>query len=357
MDWVIIASLLSFIPGMHPNTYCSLFYHSELIGYVVGFTMIMSVLGIVLFSTSSDSTVGPFVYQLFRQDRGYVYQYLLFMLIGMGFGVLIGDLYEIVQQLKNYRYFIYSIVIFIIIYILIRKNIKFTLGFLISGLWGLMVIDERYMFHIFAGMFGLVYLFNSLIDNDNNTGSAKLKSTNIDINIDSILYMVLGIVVGYFSLIFPGISSPSIFGSLFIAIPNPSQYIYYYSTLIGFQSTASIYYYYYTGNIRNGYVTCINSTEKLLQMFIGIILGTSVLFMIVKYLGSITIPKFIYLIVVFIILGYSYISEGMFGVFITFGSAIVSYINQVSLRAGADANMGVIAIPTLYLIIRFFIQY
>lgn len=357
-DIYIILAFLSFIPGMHPNTYCSMFNSHSMIEYVIGFAMIVSLLSIPLFYSSSDSTLGPVIGKMFRNNYNLIYVYIVFFTIGMMYGIILGGLYELTYFLKNYRIYIYLLTFFLIFYYLSRKNTIFILATLLSGFWGLLVIDEKYMFHIFAGMFGVTYIVKNLIESDKNSNKNNNNEYIMEkIQPEVLLYMSFGVVVGFFSLLFPGISSPSIFGSLFVSITNPYHYITYYSTMIGFQSTASIYYYYYTGNVRNGYVACIEKESEILRMLIGGILGIICLYIVLNYFININIPKWLNGIALIIILYYSYHLDNQYGILITLGSGLVSYINMYIIRAGPDSNMGVILFPTLVLITRSLLNY
>lgn len=345
----LLATLLSFIPGMHPNNYCTMFSNSEYIGYIIGISMVLSLLSIILFYSSSDSTIGPVLGRIFSYKKEYIIFYTVLFLIGGMFGIALGQLYEVMVHLKDFRYFIYVITIFLIIYLFIQKDFRFILGVLLSGAWGILVLDERYMFHIFAGMFGLAFIFLR-----NHKLNETVKTT--DDKKDLVLYVILGIVFGYLSLMFPGISSPSIFGSLFIWLSGPMQYIHYYATYIGFQSTASVYYYFYTNNVRNGYVVCVASETKLFEMIIGMILGILLLILIRDKLTKLNNP-IIYWVVALTILIMAYQLEGVYGIFVLLGSTLISYINLNILKAGADSNMGVVIVPTLLLITSFFLNY
>ncbi|MCX8154433.1 MAG: hypothetical protein N3C61_01205 [Candidatus Micrarchaeota archaeon] len=228
---------------------------------------------------------------------------------------------------------------------------------MISGFWGLLVIHEKYMFHIFAGMFGVTYIVKNLIENNQNSNKNNKNEYKLEkIQPDVLLYTIFGIVVGFFSLLFPGISSPSIFGSIFISTTNPYHYISYYSTMMGFQSTASIYYYYYTGNVRNGYVVCIDSENEIVKMLVGGLVGVLVLCFLLNHVNKIVVPKSLGLVALIIILFYSHVLDDQYGVMITLGSAFVSYINMFIIRAGPDSNMGVILFPTLLLITNFLLN-
>ncbi len=338
----LLLVFLSFIPGMHPNNYCAMFNQSDYIGYIIGFTMLFSLLSVLLFYSSSDSIFGPILGKMFNKDKNLFLIYILLFIIGAAFGVGIGQLYEIMKHLKNYKYFIYVLTIFLIFYIIINKDLRFIIGLLISGLWGIMVIDEKYMFHIFSGMFGLVFILLKLT-------KFEYRNEIVIDNSNSILYFILGIVIAYLSLIFPGISSPSIFGALFVSTMN----IYYYATYMGFQFTASVYYYMYTGNVRNGYVKCLNSETKLFEALIGMIIAIPIMIMIKD---KIKINEMFYVLAIIIILTISYILEGWYGLIVTLGSALVSYLNIIVIKSSIDANMGVVIIPTVLLITGFLLN-
>ncbi|MCS7122815.1 MAG: hypothetical protein NZ908_02580, partial [Candidatus Micrarchaeota archaeon] len=232
---VVLMTFLSLLPGMHPNNYCSMFSSNPMIAYIIGFVMVVSVLSIIIFHSSSDSTLGPVFARIFSNNYSLVYLYIVFFTIGSMYGIVLGGLYEISYYLINYRIYVYLLTFLLILYYLSRKNSTFLLATMISGFWGLLVIHEKYMFHIFAGMFGVTYIVKNLIENNQNSNKNNKNEYKLEkIQPDVLLYTIFGIVVGFFSLLFPGISSPSIFGSIFISTTNPYHYISYYSTMMGF---------------------------------------------------------------------------------------------------------------------------
>jgi hypothetical protein len=307
---LILVFFIAFLPAIHPNNLLLLF--KENLPLLVGF-----LIGLLPIST-----------KLYQSENINHIKYILSVLIGAGIAVLFG-LMNIYYLYKPFKFYIWILTILIFIFIIVKFDLKFLLSFIIFGIWGIIALDEKYLYHIFVGIFSIPFLLFK-----------KEASSQDNFNYKA---SILGGIIGSISLFFPAISSASFFASILPIYAN------YYTGIIGAQYIGSVIYYFETGLIRNGYVEAFKNWYDLFYMIIGMVLGSIISSKIEIPRINLDKIKYISLIAV-LILG---LYQSIEGFIIMIASACLVYLFK---DYSSISYLGVIIIPTIFLLLNLILK-
>ncbi len=322
---ILIALLISFLPGIHINLVYSIFskyiYEKSFFLFLLGLYLPLSVIPLLLFNVSEENIASAPYFQRIKNKSKlfsfYVASVLLSAFISLFFP---NTLFNVVWKIKPYMPYIITF-ISIIMVVKSKHKFYFIIFFLLSSLLGFHVLNsplkDKFL-PMFTGFFAVPFLLFSI--------SSKRQILFVDIDPSFILPTLVGVVFGFIALLLPGVSSPSVVSLLINPFFPSVQYVSLLSSITTTQYMLSIPNYLVTHTKRVGIIDYLsnfqlNYSDNII-IFIGIIVGVILVLLLVNRLPFIKNYKVLLLYILFIV----FLIDGLYGLFIFLLSALLGIL-------------------------------
>ncbi len=343
---IIVGIVIGLIPGLHPNLVAVIIKNLNIPNkesVLINGTIIyyfLSYIPLILFKIPSNSN-GIFLVTKNLKNKIKIIAFT--SLISFLISILLMDyfdyFYEIVGPIIKNNV-LPLIIIFSFALILKDKPLISLFIFISSGILGLLAIPLKEPFlPMFSGFFS-IYLFKK------EEKIEEIKNGKINF-----LLILFGILLGVFSNLLPGISSPGQligFFSFLISLTN-EEYIILLSSIMPSQFISSFSSYNILNVARNGVVKVtggnFNTYEMVFMSFIGFLL----LNILNKFSHLIKIEKIRFFVLTYILF-IIFLFDGIYGIFIFVLAFLISLIAEK--RKIKKTNlMGSLVLPTIMFLI------
>ncbi|RME79603.1 MAG: hypothetical protein D6769_01925 [Methanobacteriota archaeon] len=339
------AGMLSgFIPGMHINSLAQLSSSDEFMITAAGSFLISSVFQMVFFLSSVQEVAAlPLIGRLLKREGrlSVLIYHSLGVIIGLVVPLLIyktGALKSAYWALKPYIWLILLISSLLLI-IKSKERKKYAALFLLSGVVGWVAINNirEAFFIMFSGFFALPLLLE-------RAGKERhVKLGSLDFDKKSLASSLLGSVLGFFAILLPGISSPSIMATVFLpAIPSGTSYISLLSSITASQYLYGGYAKSEIGIERLGWLKSVAEPNPYLLLTSSLFALALSLLLVrkLKSLSLLRVPVLVYIV------GLSFYYASMWGLLLLFASYAIGRLS-IEERVERTAVLGSLLLPTL----------
>jgi len=376
---IFIGILSGLIPGLHSNTVIvilsSFDIPNEAMGAIIvavfSSHLVTSFIPSIFFGIPSDSSVVSVLpgQRMVKEGNGIIA--LKTVLASILFATLVCiaifsfsmDAFSVVYSAIK-PYIGYILLAFSAVFILISKNRFLTLCiFLLAGILGQFSLNLK-MYDVFLPLFSGFFAMSAILTYEKGAKIPKQKDNGVGIEIFG--YALLGVALGFFADLLPGIGAPSQIAMLAtIAIPMNS--LGYLATISSISASEAIFSFSTSASIGK---TRMGATE-LLGKYVSI--GDNLLFLLVLFLLSIAISiAIIYfarkligkiaeidfrklnILIALYLVAIIFVLNGTNGLIVLALSSALGY-TTVKLNVSRTTLMSAIIIPTLLLLFRIFI--
>ncbi len=344
-EWILIVFiviLINLLPSIHANFLALLLapYFSPLqIAFALGLHFILSIVPSLLYSISPEVAAAPLINKLAQHDKNKtILIFLISALASSSLSILIpeGFFSFLSRLLKPYIPYIVTV---LSIYFFLNLKINSKIMFILTGIWGLLILNDKYFLPLFTGLFAIPFLLYYEKPTTQRFHYSEPKFLPHSI--------FLGFLVGIFSLLLPGVSPPSVI-SILVPFFKGYDFLSYYVSISSAQYILSINNYLDTGKIRNGYVVFIKHPNAPYFLILGMMAGALILFPLkIKTPESKWLRYFILTLLTITV----FLLTSLEGLAILLGSSILGILAYKT-KASQPSLLGSLIVPTLYLLTR-----
>jgi len=376
---ILIGMVSGLIPGLHSNTaiavLSTLGIPDEAMGAIIvalfSSHLVVSFVPSIFFGIPNDPSIVSVLpgQRMVKEGRGITALKIVLV------SILISTMVCVVAFSSSLTIFpvIYATIKPFVGYILIAfsgvliwksKNWFLTLGiFLLSGILGTFTMNVK-MYDVFLPLFGGFYAMGSIITYQKGAKIPKQKDEPLDSSI--MKYIAIGILLGFFADLLPGIGAPSqiaTFATFIIPLNTPG----YLASIAAISTSESIFSFSTSASIDksrmgatawlSSYVSIGDNLVYVLVLFLlSVTISGAIVFFARNWIGKLATLDFskINILIALYLIAIIFVLDGIEGLAIL---AVSSCLGYATIRLGVSRTtlMGAIIVPTILLLFRIFI--
>jgi len=376
---LLIGIISGLIPGLHSNTAIAILSSfgigeeqmAVLIVALFSSHLVVSYIPSIFFGIPSDSSIVSVLpgQRMVKEGKGVLalntvlLSILVTTLVCVAIFMFAMNAFSIVYAAIK-PFVGHILLLFSIVFVLVSKNRFLTLCvFLLAGILGTASLNLK-MYDVFLPLFSGFFAVSQILIYEKSAKIPKQKDEKPEFEI--VKYSLLGIFLGFFADLLPGIGAPSQI-AMFATILIPLTTVKYLATISAIATSEAVFSLATSASIGksrigatewlSNYISISENLAMLLALFIlSIAITSALVYLARKKIGKIADIDFSLLnpLILAYLAGITFILNGVMGLVILILASALGYAT-IKLGVNRTTLMGAIIVPTLLLLFRVFV--